>query len=458
MGATPVSVNPVKESVILKFGAPFAAFIWYLGLFPGRIGFDSVQAIQLIRKGESTDWWTGLYFWVLKLFTFNGHSIWLASFVSILTLYSSLKFFIFSIPASKKVLKKVFIIVVLSPLFGNFAVNISHDVYFSSGILILMGISFRNFFAPKSRINKFIPLAATLCLMNSKIGWLVIVIFAIALCFQKQFQTTVLIICASITVFLISGIGISKDSKDMAILPFVADLKCVAQHPQARITQDEWEYLSTMAEPEVWKKPISCSTMDEAIHNLYNPKFDSVHKIEFIGNYLSIASKNPAIVIQAHLQRSSEALPPPFFQGIANLVDRDIRNPVGLNTNIALQLGPEVLHPSIDDPKLTNEINVLKPLQNLLLFFSFLINQASWFWGWGGLWLWPILLVMVRILRISKLRSMFALIYPIVVNHLLLVLVGPIPVPRYVMSTILVGFTLSIVFLLTWFENQKEIR
>ena len=67
-------------------------------------------------------------------------------------------------------------------------------------------------------------------------------------------------------------------------------------------------------------------------------------------------------MVQAHLQRGSEALPPPFFQGPPNQVDRNLAIPVGLNTNTALQLGPEVLHPSIDDPALKIRKGPLKLL------------------------------------------------------------------------------------------------
>ena len=193
--------------------------------------------------------------------------------------------------------------------------------------------------------------------------------------------------------------------------------------------------------------------MDIALDVFGNPQFKTIDKREFLANYLSISSKNPAIVIQAHLQRSAVALPPPFFQGPQNQVDRDINNPVGLNTNTALQLGPEVLHPSIDDPSFKIELGPLKYLESILLFFSFLINQASWFWGWGGLWLWPILLIPILLFGKKKSLDLLAVSYPLLTNHIFLFFFGPIPAPRYVMSSIIIGFTYSFIAGFYWLEK-----
>jgi hypothetical protein len=196
--------------------------------------------------------------------------------------------------------------------------------------------------------------------------------------------------------------------------------------------------------------------MDGAVGAVRSPKLEEIDHLTFLKTYLRIATRNPAIVIQAHFQRGSQALPPPFFQGPENQVDRDIRNPVGLNTNIALQLGPEVLHPSIDDPALKLDHNYLKIPESFALFFTFLINQASWFWGWGGLWLWPIFLFHIVAWRIRSARLICLLNYPLILNHLIHVAIGPIPVPRYVMSTILIGFAYTVLATFSWFDKSKH--
>ena len=431
---------------------------WYVSLFPGRFGSDPVQSVLLMKRGESTDWWTALFFWFLKITTFNGHSIWLASLISIVSLYLCVYFFIFSLPSKSEDLQKTLFIICATPIFGNFGVNVNHDVFFTSGVLLALGLSLRHIYDPH-KMPKFSVLGfAIILLLNSKTGYAIIVLFLIFLALTRVKIITV-IGCGlfAVAVFLISSLGITKSTVPIHFLPAIADLKCVTQHPEARITNQEWQYLSTIADVEAWKLPKTCSSMDIAIGGIRSKKLDDLNSKDFVLNYVKIATRNPAIVIQAHLQRSAPALPPPFFQGPENQVDTNIQNPVGLNTNIALQQGPSVLHPSIDYPDFKVQNGFLKVLESVALFFSFIINQASWFWGWGGLWLWPIILYLIFQLNVRKARSLFILTYPLLANHFFLVLVGPIPAPRYVMSTILTGCILSILLILRLLEitNRK---
>ena len=438
-------------------GSIAAAIFWYISLFPGRIGSDPVQSVLLMKQGESTDWWTGIFFWFLKISTFNGQSIWLASLISIAILYLSVYFFIFSLPVKLDTLQKTLFIICATPIFGNFGVNINHDVFFSSGVLLVLGLSLRHIYVPNTPPRYSVIGYAIILLLNAKTGYLIIGLLLIYLALTRVKKIIVLAFgLFTVIIFLISGLGITKSTVPIHFLPALADLKCVAQHPEARITNQEWQYLGSIADVTEWKLPKTCSSMDIAIGSLRSKKLDELNSKEFVTNYFNIATRNPAIVIQAHLQRSSQALPPPFFQGPENQVDRNIQNPVGLNTNTALQLGPSVLHPSIDYPDFKVENGILKAFESFVLFFSFLVNQASWFWGWGGLWLWPIFIFILFSLNVRRPTNLLLLTYPLLANHLFLVLVGPIPAPRYVMSTILTGCILSLLLIFRLLEFTRK--
>ena len=160
--------------------------------------------------------------------------------------------------------------------------------------------------------------------------------------------------------------------------------------------------------------------------------------------------------MQAHLQRSLGALPPPFFQGPENQVDRNIQNPVGLGTNTALQLGPEILHPSIDEPSVAHKISILKPLEVIAQALTFLINQASWFWGWGGLWFYPILIYYLYFLKIRRVRVLLLTLFPTILLHGSYVVVGPGPLGRYYLSTIIAGLGLLITMIVTSLITDRD--
>ena len=437
-------------------GSAGAALFWYISLFPGRIGSDPIQAINLMEQNRSTDWWSALYFWFLRVTTFNGQSIWLASLLSIISLYMSLIYFLYSLPEKRQRVERIAFLVCLSPLFGNFAVNINHDVFFTSGILLSFGYSLRIYLNSLKQFDKYLPFVAIILFLNSKTGYSLIVALIFYFCLvRKKYLQTLILIAFSIILFLLTSIGVTKSSVPMHFLPFLADIKCVAQHPEARITDSDWNYLLSISPAENWKKPTTCSDMDIANSDVRSENLQMLRPVDFFMTYFSIASKNPAIIIQTHLQRSSVALPPPFFQGPKNMVDENINNPIGLGTNVALQQGPMVLHPSIDLPSLKVDTKYLKPLESIALLSSYIVNQASWFWGWGGLWLWPILVYFVFKVKERRLFELIKLTYPIIVTHAVLIAVAPLPAPRYVMSTILVGNVILLFLLYEFFEKTK---
>ena len=236
-----------------------AIVIWYIGLFPGRIGYDPIQAIKLMRTDQSTDWWTGLYFRILELTTFRGNSIWFASLISLLILYVSFKYFLYSLPIRIEILDKTCFVVCISPLFGNFGVNLSHDTFFVSAIMLLVGYSFRRKSKNFSSQGKTVPYVIISLLLCSKSGYIVIVSFLLFLLLVKVPKTRVLLYSGfTLFVFLISSLGVTKTSTPLEIMPAVADLKCVAQHPEADISTAEMKYLSTIAQMSEWRKPVTC--------------------------------------------------------------------------------------------------------------------------------------------------------------------------------------------------------
>jgi hypothetical protein len=123
--------------------------------------------------------------------------------------------------------------------------------------------------------------------------------------------------------------------------------------------------------------------------------------------------------------------------GPGNQVPLDTFIPIGLGTNIALQSGTELLHPSIDEPTVAGKIRFLKPLKFFAQMPIFIINQASWFWGWTAIWLYPTIVVFSRKFGTKKALQ---LLWPVFLLHISLVAIGPGAFGRYVMTSILLGF------------------
>jgi hypothetical protein len=148
------------------------------------------------------------------------------------------------------------------------------------------------------------------------------------------------------------------------------------------------------------------------------------------------------------------ALPPPFFQPPSNQIPWDVNIPLGVDTNVALQSGPGLLHTSIDEKSVEISVPLFKPLEVIAQSLTLLINQASWFWSWGGMWLWPItFFVLTRINKRNLLHLSIALL-PTISLHLSLFLIGPSSLGRYVMSTILQGVIICLILISEKLERK----
>lgn len=424
--------------------------IWWVALFPGRLGYDYALLARIIREGEQTSWWGASYFWLFKITTLNAQFLGFISLLSILALAHAISHFVRSLISDSKLGDKILLFVYLTPFFGVFGLTVSHDVFQSSGIILLTSILIRNHTGSinKTTLRISLPLCG-IYLTTTQYG---IVIFVLATLFlsRKYFSFFVASVAIGVFVSFISNLTIVQESKLTLQKQFfirdliLIDLKCITQHDGAEITTEEWVFLETFAKKEAWKEKVSCSNPDVLAAPLKLRDTEAPLDFALIENAARIFSRQPAIPVMSHIQRSRVALPPPFFQPPDNQVELDVNKPIGLGTNTALQNGPGLLHPSIDDEVLGQRPSFLRPLEGIALLPAFIVNQASWFWSWGGLWFYPL---MIFTLGITKRRTfaVLGILAPSVLLHLVIVLVGPSSLGRYVMSTILMGFICMVI-------------
>jgi hypothetical protein len=414
---------------------------WYLSLFPGRLGFDYSKAIVMIQNDESTNWWTSLFWWFLKITSFNGRSIALSSLVCLIALGYSLYYLCESMPGNKYVNRLALLILSLTPIYGAFGVNVSHDVFQAAGIIIFSSFHLKALFT-ETDIGKSDYIALSLAssmVLTTHYGLPLVAVNVLILLLKKYFKLSILLCGLTFLITIISPIGITQVPTYGLVIPIIGDLKCVAQLKSSELSDQDWEFLQSLAPKSEWISPKTCSFIDYSIADMKSLKLGEISlSKELIFNYLRISAHNPAVVAMAHFQRASIALPPPFFFGPPNQVTRNPDVPIGLGTNNALQSYPGVLHPSIDEPSVNKKIKWLAPLEGLAQTGIFIVNQASWFWGWGGLWLWPITYFLIVSLKGVGIFNRLKVAANIALLHGLLLILSA-PLPRYVLATILLG-------------------
>ena len=427
---------------------------WSVALYPGRISYDNVKLLRLIRIGGSTDWWSAEYFWIIKLISINGRYPAIVSLCMLMTLFFSIRKLISSISRNKRVEKISLLIITVTPFFGVFGMTISHDVFFCSGLLLLVSIEL-NRYPKESSSDVFYPnrliFTSWFLLATTHIGIVIIIFSLIRYLLTNRKKASVFVILLFLSTQLISAIGIQERIPTYRFLwPLAADIKCVVQHPDADLPSDTWEILTRYSSQENWKKPIPCSNMDPVAVILGDFSNQDISYLEFLKFYVNLASQNPQIVIMSHIQKSQGVLPPPFFSSVTNMVVYDPKKPIGYNSQSSLIVGQEVLHSSIDAPEYKPHSAAIKVLESIALFPVFLINQASWFWGWGGLWFYSIPIYFFRKRRMREITST----YPFFLAALVLVAVSPAPSVRYFMWEVIGGLIFTIILAVEYFSKE----
>jgi hypothetical protein len=215
----------------------------------------------MLQRGESTEQWTPLFFWMLKLSTFNGRFIYLASALMAIGFLYSIYYFIHSIPLlEEKTKSRALFVFTLTPIYGFWSVTVSHDSTFTIGFVMAISIIMRVSAHSNRTVKPVSVFVGTIFLLTSWLGYILILLFLLSLLILKQKHMALLCLFAVLTAGL-SSIGVNSTREDVVFRPLLVDLKCVAQHPEAVITPGTWEQLLKIS-PKAKIKEVIIETTD----------------------------------------------------------------------------------------------------------------------------------------------------------------------------------------------------
>lgn len=415
---------------------------WFLALFPGRVGFDTALALEMMKKGVGTDWWTGFYWRILQILTFGGSQVFLFSLLSYTLFWWSAFRLIKALTSTSNLVIRIQVTLTAIPVLPTFAMTVQHDVLFCSGVFLLVAselelakgkISANQFV--KSFLFFVIPLTLT-----TKQGTilLVLLIIRIVLVVGLRRGLSVGLISMILFVFLPSRNLDSTWTRQATPIPLLMDIKCAVQHPQAKVDARTWIELRKLMPESRWLEPQSCKEID---NNDWTKDVDYARLSwkNLLKVYFTLLPDHAEIFLMAHIQRSSTVLPPPFFRGPDNQVNLDYSEPIGSGTNLALQSNPPLLHPSIDLKRVDIFIAPLQPLEYIAQVGIFFVNQGSRYWAWGGLWFWAIIFHYLLNVRWQVKLNFFGIYWYLLGLHLALFAIGISATGRHVMPTIAIG-------------------
>ena len=435
--------NRIKKNYLFLGSLP--GLVYFYGLFPGRIYRDSASLIELMKDGQSSDQWTALYFRYLQLLTMNGRFLFAVSAVNLALLIYGIYRLIQSLNLEEKIKRRIFVILAWSPFIGVFGMTVGRDTVATAGILLLTSQMIqlsegRRLSGWTQRIVLSFSIILT-CMSILGCAFLLALSLFFFLKSHKFLSLAIFILVAFNLTLMSSVLQVSHHSEKLYLANVLGDMKCIAQHPDAIISENQWNELSKLGSIELWKEPKSCWLADYSYFALESA---SVNSGKTLSLWKELFIQNPQISIVSRIQRSSVALPPIFFSPPPNMIEMNYSLPVGLGTQDDLQKFSELFKTSVDSKYFENtELPMQSTLESLLLFVALIFNQNSQVWGWAGLWISVALLFGRRLTRLTRAQFFLALL-PLIFTHVVVVLASPAPNPRYLMASTLLGVTILI--------------
>jgi hypothetical protein len=358
---------------------------WYLVFLPGRMSVDSQSTLNLIRQGGEASTQTAIYFRYLQILSLNGEILYLISLVNILTFYFASRFFCFKMfhDQSKKVL--FFRIFLVSPFFGFFGGMIQHELQFVSGCLILLALLKRDKFSgSKITLTSRSLGIASIGILLANFRWdgiVITLIFVFVFSHKKIWSKIAISVTFLFIVFNQSVLlQVEKMPNAFKFAPLIGDIKCISSDPLVELGKEDLDFMKKLAGSNYGKffEPTACNFAD---HGFFVFESFQQSDTEFMKGYFSIALKNPMLILNAHIERSRQVLPPVLFRSPPNMFDfKDDETQFPANTR------PGILH-TMKSIEPTNNLQELQSvLQSILNLPAYVINQRSNIWGWGGLW------------------------------------------------------------------------
>jgi len=299
-------------------------------------------------------------------------------------------------------------------------------------------------------------LLAAVLSSTSGLGVVVTFGFCISLVIRKKMTLSLMCLSLSFLLFFAGSaiFNVERSKFDMSIMSFLGDVKCIAQHPEAEISESQWMQLKQFGDIKDWQEEHSCVVADYSFFAFENA---SRGNRKFITLWAELASQNPQIALQARIQRTSVALPPLFFRNPPNMFDTNYMNPVGVGAMSDLQIFPDLFKTSVDLPVgQKHQLFQQRILESLVLLPTFVLNQRSDVWGWGGLWLSIAFYLFYKYLG-RRFDKLILVMLPILSLHAGIVLLAPAPSPRYAFPSVILGVFMVVIHICNYFikENQS---
>ncbi len=303
------------------------ALLWWLAMYPGLFGEDSLITLTEARDGPINAWFTAWWVIVIDTVTINTRAIPLLTLAGVLVLaWSTRQWAAATFPAGPARAWAV-MLVCATPLVGALGIQVRHDAWMTAGLLLCVAVMART----EGRLERFraadyAQLVLAVLLIPTRHNGLVTLILAAVGSWWAFGRAGIrhLAVLAAVAIGVVSVTQLATRSAGLphsidpaqAVEWVMADVSCLLTQDGVVPTVGEWTALETIASRADWPQARAC--------NFVSPLFIAptfrIAQVEpnvgaLVRTWLTLGLRHPIRMTLVHLRRVSLFLPP-FIVGV----------------------------------------------------------------------------------------------------------------------------------------------
>ena len=302
-------------------------FAWWVAMYPGLFGEDSLMNLTEARSGPVSVWFTAWWIYFIRIVTFGTRAIPLLTLFGILTLTFAVGYWAatcFSRGSSRAL---AVCLVCASPLVGALGIQVRHDIEMTAGLLLCAAVVGRAGDPSWPRVVDVGILIFAVMLIATRHNGLAVVIGAALACMLFPGTGLVrqglmlLIVAGAVLAGTVAATRIAGHSQIAdplgAVEWAVTDISCLLSKDDVHVSNENWAYLTTVASRTDWPQPNACRFMAKELFAAHSFRRAPVRDNPggLLRVWLDLAFQNPLRMVQAHVERVRLFLPP-FVGGL----------------------------------------------------------------------------------------------------------------------------------------------
>ena len=300
---------------------------WWVAMYPGLFGEDSLITLTEARDGPINAWFTAWWVIVIDTITIGTHAIPLLTLAGVLVLaWSTREWAAATFPAGPARAWAV-VLVCATPLVGALGIQVRHDAWMTAGLLLCVAVMTRT----AGRLERFraadyAQLALAVLLIPTRHNGLVTLLLAAigSLWAFGRARTRYVAVVATVALGVVSVTQVATRSAGLphsidpaqAVEWVMADVSCLLTQDGVVATTEEWIALETIAGRADWPQARACNFVSPL---LVAPTFRIAevgpNTSALIRTWVSLGLRYPVRLSLVHLRRVSLFLPP-FILGV----------------------------------------------------------------------------------------------------------------------------------------------